>query len=113
MTEQAAGPSGSGTVMLELGPGIGALVLRTPAELDGAEIELSRPDGGRTHSRVRPRHTGSGTSYAAVYPALAAGEYTVLADDMALGERHPLPSPLPAPFRVRIAEGAVTTATLS
>ena len=35
MTEHAAGPSGPGTVVLELGAGVGALVMYTPAELDG------------------------------------------------------------------------------
>ena len=78
MTEPAAGPSGPGTVVMELGAGIGALVLYAPAGLDGAEIEISR-DGAaaRTHSRVRPRHTPAGTSYAAVYPGLPAGRYTI------------------------------------
>ena len=59
MTESVAGPSGPGTVILELGADVGALVLLTPAELDGREIEISRDDapaGRRTHSQVRPRH---------------------------------------------------------
>jgi hypothetical protein len=94
------GPSGSGSVVLELGPGTGALVLRTPPELDGREIEISacriervgqaaalpisacgRP-GGRTHALVRPRHTAGGTSYAAVYPGLAAGDYVIWRDSV-------------------------------
>jgi hypothetical protein len=85
MTEQAAGPSGPGTVVMELGPGIGALILYTPADLDGAEIEISlEPDARRTHSRVRPRHMPVGTRYAAVYPGLPTGRYTIWRD-----ERHP------------------------
>ena len=82
MTESAAGPSGPGTVVLELGADVGALVLFTPAGLDGREIEISRGDraGRRTHSRVRPRHMATGTRYAAVYPDLAAGAYTIWAD---------------------------------
>ena len=79
--EPAAGPSGPGTVVLELGPGAGALILMTPAELDGAEIEVSRLDGPeaghRTHSMVRPRHVSGGTVHAAVYPDLPPGEYAV------------------------------------
>ena len=82
MTESAAGPSGPGTVVLELGAGVGALVLYAPAGLDGREIDVSR--GGallarRTHSRVRPRHMATGTRYAAVYPELPAGMYTIWA----------------------------------
>jgi hypothetical protein len=77
--EPAVGPSGSGTVVLELGPGAGALILHTPAELNGAEIDISRTGGRghRTHSMVRPRHVAGGTQYAAVYPGLAPGTYAI------------------------------------
>ena len=84
MTESVAGPSGPGTVVLELGADVGALVLLAPAELDGREIEISldgRAPGRRTHSRVRPRHMTAGTRYAAVYPDLPAGVYIVWAAD--------------------------------
>ena len=86
MTEPAAGPSGPGTVVMELGAGIGALILYTPAAMDGEEIELSRDEAGsvqsrRTHSRVRPRHMPGETRYAAVYPGLPAGRYTVWRDE--------------------------------
>ena len=83
MTEPAAGPSGPGTVVMELGAGVGALVLYTPADLDGTEIEISRDDdsdAGRTHSRVRQRHMATVTKYAAVYPGLPAGRYTIWRD---------------------------------
>ena len=77
MTEAAPGPSGPGTVVMELGAGVGALILYTPAGLDGEEIEISRDGVPRTHSRVRPRHLPGQTRYAAVYPGLPAGRYTV------------------------------------
>jgi hypothetical protein len=75
-------PSGSGSVILDLGPGIGALVLHTPPELDGWEIEISLVGEPRpqTHSRVRPRHTPGGVQYAAVYPGVAFGDYVVWRD---------------------------------
>jgi hypothetical protein len=74
-----AGPPSSGTVVLELGPGMGALVLITSPELDGAEIEISVAGSVsyRTHSIVRRRHVAGGTQYAAVYPSLPPGRYTV------------------------------------
>ncbi|MBV9095380.1 MAG: hypothetical protein JO132_16140 [Streptosporangiaceae bacterium] len=81
--EPVPGPSGSGSVVLELGPGVGALVLHTPRELDGREIEISPADGTaarQTHSRVRPRRTGRRTQYAAVYPQLPAGTYAIWDD---------------------------------
>jgi len=92
MTEPAAGPSGPGTVIMELGADVGALILYTPADLDGEEIEISRDDepadpgsrrthSRRTHSRVRPRHMPGETRYAAVYPGLPAGRYTIWRDE--------------------------------
>jgi len=84
MTESVAGPSGPGTVILELGADVGALVLFTPADLDGREIEISRdgdPAARRTHAQVRPRHVVRVTRYAAVYPDLPAGRYTIWADE--------------------------------
>jgi hypothetical protein len=82
MTEPAAGPSGPGTVIMELGAGIGALILYTPADMDGEEIEIScdGPGSRRTHSQVRPRHLPGETRYAAVYPGLPAGRYTLWRD---------------------------------
>jgi hypothetical protein len=97
--EPVAGPSGSGTVVLELGPGAGALVLQTPAAMNGAEIDISMTSGARTHSMVRPRHVAAGTLYAAVYPGLAPGEYTIWHADAT-----------PA-MVVRVTEGAATTAS--
>jgi hypothetical protein len=70
------------TVVLEVGAGVGALVLYAPAALDGWEIEISRDrETRRTHSRVRPRHVPGGTRYAAVYPGLPEGRYTIWRDE--------------------------------
>ncbi len=83
MTELVPGPSGAGTVVLDLGAAIGALILDTPAELAGQEIEISPVSGTpgrRTHSLVRERRTSAGVSYAAVYPDLPAGDYTIWRD---------------------------------
>jgi hypothetical protein len=84
MTESAAGPTGPGVVVMELGAGIGALILYTPPGLDGEEIEISRdgePGAKRTHSRVRPRPVPGATTYAAVYPGLPEGRYTIWRDE--------------------------------
>ena len=45
MHEAIPGPSGPGSVVLELGNDVGALVLETPAALLGQETEIS-PVGG-------------------------------------------------------------------
>ena len=83
MAEAASGPSTSGSVVLDLGPGTGALVLHTPPELDGAEIESSRladAPAPRTHSLVRRRELPGRVQFAAVYPALPAGDYVIWRD---------------------------------
>jgi hypothetical protein len=67
---------------MDVGGDIGALILYTPAAMDGREIEISRdaqPGARRTHARVRARHLPAETRYAAVYPGLPAGEYTIWA----------------------------------
>lgn len=75
------GPSYSGTVMLDVGPGYGALVIYATAAELGLEIEISPSDGGaRTHAAVRARHVDRRTLYGVVFPSLAAGTYTIWLD---------------------------------
>src|SRR5215472_16484134 len=76
------GPTSAGTVLLDLGADTGALVLYTPADLLGAEIEISpdTPGAPRTHAAVRARPGPNGTRYAAVYEGLPAGRYTLWRD---------------------------------
>jgi hypothetical protein len=79
MSEPQLAPSWDGGVVLDIGVDVGALVLRTPASMVGDEIDLvpDEPPRHRTHSAVRERRHGMGDSYAAVYPSLKAGAYTV------------------------------------
>jgi hypothetical protein len=78
VTGHLTGTSDPGSVVLELGEGVGALILDAPPGLHGHEIEISPVAGGaRTHSLVRERRTVTKTVYAAVYPALAEGDYVV------------------------------------
>jgi hypothetical protein len=87
-SSHAHGPTGPGSVILELGENVGALVLETPPGLAGQEIEISPSDGGpRTHSLVRERVTAAGVGYAAVYPGVPVGEYTVWREDGAAAGR--------------------------
>lgn len=71
--------SWSGSVILDIGGDIGALVLRTTREYFGHEINLM-PDEASTpqvHSAVRERRAPEGSSFAAVYPQLKEGDYTI------------------------------------
>ncbi len=73
-------------VMLDLGPGVGALVLRTGADLHGKEIEISPAgrDEQRSHKQVHERPVAGRPHYGAVFDSLPAGEYTLWLDDRPL-----------------------------
>jgi hypothetical protein len=108
VSEHNHGPSPAGSVVLNLGENIGALILEADATLLGAEIEISRADLGgeharshRTHSMVRERHTVPNPRYDAVYPDLQAGRYTIWRDADAPGAT------------VTIVGGQITTHTLA
>ncbi len=72
--------------MLDLGPGVGALVLHTGADLHGKEIEISPRgrDGERSHKQVHERPVGGRPLYGAVFDGLAVGDYTLWLDDQPL-----------------------------
>ena len=59
-------PSGEGTVVLDIGGAVGALVVHTPERFAGREIEIARR--GETqqfvHTEVRERHLPDGLVYA-------------------------------------------------
>ena len=76
-------------VMLDLGPGVGALVLRTAADLHGTEIEISPAgrDKERSHKQVHERPVAGRPLYGAVFDSLPAGEYTLWLDGRPL-QRH-------------------------
>ena len=67
--------------MLDLGPGVGALVLHTGANLHGVEIEISPVgrDEERSHTQVHERPVAGRPLYGAVFESLPAGEYTLWA----------------------------------
>jgi hypothetical protein len=80
--EGGPGPDAESYVVLDIGEGIGALALYCPADLNGTEIEISQPGAPRTHSLVRERRIGAAAPvYAAVYPGLPAGDYTIWRED--------------------------------
>lgn len=85
-TEHVAEPAdgGSDTLVLDIGGDIGALSITTEADRNELEIEIS-PVGVdstmRTHNVVHPRQVGTKTIYAAVFPSVLAGDYTVWHDE--------------------------------
>jgi len=72
-------------VVLDLGDGIGALIVHTGPELLGVEVEIS-PDGAdedRRHKEVLQRAMGPATVNVLVYDNLSEGKYTLWVDDVA------------------------------
>lgn len=83
--ETGVGPAPAhDNLVLDIGGDTGALVIHAAADRDQAEVEIS-PAGShvRSHNVVRARATGGGTRYAAVFPALPAGDYVVWHDSAA------------------------------
>ncbi|MBV9951464.1 MAG: hypothetical protein JO291_05905 [Acidimicrobiia bacterium] len=68
------------SAMLDIGDGIGALVLLLPPQPDGTEIDIcptGRPEA-RFHTGVHPRQVGGRTFDTALYPSVPEGDYQVL-----------------------------------
>ncbi len=78
--EQA--PDTNDNLILDIGADTGALIIHAAVDRDGAEVEIS-PAGreqARAHNIVRRREAVSGAVYAAVFPAVTAGDYIVWRD---------------------------------
>src|SRR5450631_3185248 len=72
-------PSWDGSVIVDIGGDVGALILRTPPMMVDDEIGLDAldPTVAHVHSAVRERRLDDGSAYAAVYPSLRAGDYFI------------------------------------
>jgi hypothetical protein len=75
-------PSGQGTVVLNIGEGIGALVIHTPGRMHGHDIEISpvADPALRTQATVRARYVRGGVCYSVVVDCLREGRYTIWRD---------------------------------
>jgi hypothetical protein len=76
--EDSPGPS-EGAVFIEVGPGVGAAVIYTGQDLDGAELEIRPPseEWSGLHTAVRERRHGDVVQFAAVFGSLAEGDWDV------------------------------------
>jgi hypothetical protein len=72
--------STEGSVVMEVGGDVGAVVVYAPDALAGREIELALRGEERqfVHTEVRERQLPDGSIFAGVFPAVPAGEYTLL-----------------------------------
>ncbi len=79
-----------GSLVLDIGGDIGALIAYLPESFAGTEVYISVADGSEpfTHTGVHPRGTGGTLRQTAVYPELTTGDYQLWhpADASPLGE---------------------------
>jgi hypothetical protein len=72
-------------VVLDIGPGYGALIVQTDAAMHGIEVEISPAgvDQLRSHKEVLERVAGGQPAYTAVFDQLPPGRYTLWVDGLA------------------------------
>jgi hypothetical protein len=77
--EPVLGPSAGGSVLVDVGPSRGALVVTTTPARRGRELEIRRAGTAWAgeHVAVRERRLRSGTVFAALFPSLPVGRYDV------------------------------------
>jgi len=70
-------------VVMDIGEGMGSLIVYTAPELRGREYEISPKgdDALRAHTDVAERRVNGRTIFAAVYLPMPAGEYTLWGPD--------------------------------
>ena len=79
--------AGQGSVLLDIGGDIGALVLHVDRQWEGAEISYRHADdrydahAHQPHVAVVGRPTEGGPAYTAVFPELVAGRYVLTLPD--------------------------------
>lgn len=80
-------PASSASVALDIGGGLGALVLMPSERYRDREIEISRVDhdGPRVHTGVHERASEAGSLLTAIFGSLPAGEYVVWEDASTAG----------------------------
>src|SRR5580692_4295812 len=75
-------PAAQASVALDIGGGLGALVIYPSERFRDHEIEISRvdEDGARVHTGVHERASDLGSTLTAIFASLAAGEYVIWED---------------------------------
>jgi hypothetical protein len=72
-------------VVLDIGGGLGALIVHAEPELHGVEVEISPTgsDASRAHKEVLERQIDRRPAYTAVFDRLAEGRYTLWVQNVA------------------------------
>jgi hypothetical protein len=75
-------PASSASVALDIGGGLGALVILPSERFRGREIEISPVDDDRprVHTGVHERASDAGSTLTAIFGSLPAGDYVIWED---------------------------------
>lgn len=75
-------PAANASVALDIGGGLGALVINPSERFRSREIEISRVDhdGLRVHTGVHERGSDAGSILTAIFGSLPAGRYVIWED---------------------------------
>jgi hypothetical protein len=75
-------PAATASVALDIGGGLGALIIAPSERFRDREIEISPVDGDgtRVHTGVHERGTAAGSELTAIFGSLRAGRYVIWED---------------------------------
>jgi hypothetical protein len=95
-------PAASASVALDIGGGLGALVISPSERFRSHEIEISRVDhdGPRVHTGVHERASEAGSALTAIFGSLAAGRYVIWEDASTAGPEVDVPDGAVAQIRL-------------
>src|SRR5438132_2604595 len=103
-------------IVLDIGDGVGALIVHTDPDMHGIEIEISPTgeDGRRSHKQVLERNIDHHPAFTAVFDGLPAGAYTLWVEGIARARRVRVEASAVAELDWRVADvGALPTAPAS
>jgi SAM-dependent methyltransferase len=103
-------------IVLDIGDGVGALIIYTDPDMHGVEIEISpaSEDGRRSHKQVLERNIDQDPAFTAVFDGLPAGGYTLWVEGIARARGVSIEASAVAELDWRVADvGALSTAPVS
>jgi hypothetical protein len=103
-------------IVLDIGDGVGALIVHTDPDMHGVEIEISHAgeDGRRSHKQVLERKIDRDPAFTAVFDGLPAGGYTLWVEGTARARGVRIEASAVAELDWRVADvGALPTAPVS
>jgi len=86
-------PASSASIALDIGGGLGALIIYPSERYRGLEIEISVAggDGRRVHTGVHERSSDAGSTLTAIFGSIPAGEYVIWEDEATAGDSVTVP----------------------